>query len=1021
MAATDFLVNDTEDATSWELELDEIERNLDENGWDVAELIQRSRRLCKGRTFGSDAALRAKAYRCLLGISADDISSASKALESEIVAMRDAAVEMAATSTDTDPVVGGDEVDTLDEDSTAPLSQRANAAELKRRRDAARTVAEQWGLTDRQTRQMRAAVSVFCQRRASAGSVKWSKSLLLEVMASTFMTAGMEPAVTLAALEHTVGPWVPEPLYAPSDSDRHRAMARMVNVQFTFLLQYLDPALSHILATVRVDFLDFAWSWLTSLFAGAIVVGGSSGGAEGSSSESPSSTGVVHTLWDRYLTEGNPLMIFFMAAVILANSSEECQAIYNREYTHGPDGSSTNEKATKTRQALIAVLSSAPTQLSAEDVGDFIDFAKLYARAVPLAFCHQWRRSVFESDATQAPGTGTLLQMKSVACMTHPSEVWGAVGKGQGLNYVVLRLMNTRSGQQFASDKGTAVMPEGILDTSKIVAIDVQKCVFDDPSALDTLITDRMSASLDPETPSPGKPHICIMDNDFGSVSGGSVTSAMMDSGSEDMAVATVVSRLLARNIPNVSVGAGGFPALLAVSRGQRPTLVRPAQPQASGSSMGAKSWLGGMKGLNLGETTSKFADSLKGSTAGAMAMFGSKGSRTSESSTSPTTGTAATVVPSGKSGDDTKSQDQRRSSIGFGSFFGSKAVEEKAGTGASAAPAKSSGIEQQTQSNGGDQAQQTSQSGTDSTGSTAQFSMTSFKGFGMAMKEGLTKGLKQAQHEVAQVNQALFTPLAPAVPSDKGARSISEDAGAATLPTDHTARGRNFGDDADSGPKSEDPNSGHKTSPERQSKAAAGADIFAIGDEEEEDEGRASQPEPQGLQRSSSNEGSKRGSTASATGSTTASNALDPTEMIDVEGFLASLPTKGAGEVRRVFGCDRAMRDGVTGSIFPRPSLLVLTERQLRFVSVASHERNRSGIPDPHVIRLNDVKRITANKKNRHRLTFFIRDDRSPTQQRKEMLIVPEVHEVIAAVKEQVTIYNTEGLAASESSPVKQ
>nr|XP_006813860.1 PREDICTED: TBC1 domain family member 23-like [Saccoglossus kowalevskii] len=128
---------------------------------------------------------------------------------------------------------------------------------------------------------------------------------------------------------------------------------------FRLLLLYHDPELCNFLDTKRVTPDCYARLWLGSLFTNSCTLS------------------VVQAMWDIYVQQGDPFLVFFLSLVILINAREHILAL-------------TEEG----KQAIITNISSFPCQLEADDVEDFCTLAQYYASKTPQSFRREYQ-SIF--------------------------------------------------------------------------------------------------------------------------------------------------------------------------------------------------------------------------------------------------------------------------------------------------------------------------------------------------------------------------------------------------------------------------------------------------------------------------------------------------------------------------------------------------------------------------------------------------------------------------------------------------
>lgn len=117
------------------------------------------------------------------------------------------------------------------------------------------------------------------------------------------------------------------------------------------LLQYHDPELCSFLDTKRITPDKYCSSWFQSLYASTCNIK------------------VVIYMWDYYFQQSDPFFIFFLSLIMVINSRETIMAL--------------KEESTET---IINTIAGMPSDLEAEDVGDFCSLAQYYALKTPSSF-----------------------------------------------------------------------------------------------------------------------------------------------------------------------------------------------------------------------------------------------------------------------------------------------------------------------------------------------------------------------------------------------------------------------------------------------------------------------------------------------------------------------------------------------------------------------------------------------------------------------------------------------------------
>ncbi|TRY96459.1 hypothetical protein DNTS_027532 [Danionella cerebrum] len=119
---------------------------------------------------------------------------------------------------------------------------------------------------------------------------------------------------------------------------------------FRLLLQYHEPELCSFLDTKKITPDSYAINWLGSLFSSHCL------------------PEVTQALWDVYLQQADPFLIFFLMLIILVNAKE---GILSQE----GDG----------KEEIIKTLDLSPSLLEAEDIEDLFSLAQYYISKTPLS------------------------------------------------------------------------------------------------------------------------------------------------------------------------------------------------------------------------------------------------------------------------------------------------------------------------------------------------------------------------------------------------------------------------------------------------------------------------------------------------------------------------------------------------------------------------------------------------------------------------------------------------------------
>ena len=127
------------------------------------------------------------------------------------------------------------------------------------------------------------------------------------------------------------------------------------------LLLYHDPQLCNHLDSLKISFQEFSGSWFSSLLA------------------ADCGCGVTSQLWDLYIVNSDPWIIFFIVTVMLVNFRDTILEV-------GGD-----------RAELLARLARLPGQIEAEDIPDLVTLALVYSSRTPASFKSSYQETIFTS------------------------------------------------------------------------------------------------------------------------------------------------------------------------------------------------------------------------------------------------------------------------------------------------------------------------------------------------------------------------------------------------------------------------------------------------------------------------------------------------------------------------------------------------------------------------------------------------------------------------------------------------
>ncbi|XP_055593027.1 TBC1 domain family member 23 [Uranotaenia lowii] len=136
---------------------------------------------------------------------------------------------------------------------------------------------------------------------------------------------------------------------------------------FRLLLQYHDPELCSILDTKRVTPDTYAMSWFQTLFASTCTLE------------------VVLAMWDLYLQQSDPFLIFFLSLIMLINGREQILTMKS-----------------STKDELIGFLVNMPCEIEANDVMDFCSLAQYYSLKTPTSFKRDLLQILFGVQSSEA-------------------------------------------------------------------------------------------------------------------------------------------------------------------------------------------------------------------------------------------------------------------------------------------------------------------------------------------------------------------------------------------------------------------------------------------------------------------------------------------------------------------------------------------------------------------------------------------------------------------------------------------
>ncbi|KAF6031955.1 TBC1D23 [Bugula neritina] len=176
---------------------------------------------------------------------------------------------------------------------------------------------------------------------------------------------------------------------------------------FRLLLLYHDPELCSILDTKKITPDLYALQWFQGLFSSICDID------------------VCLNMWDVYLQQADPFLVFFLGLVLLVNAKEQIEGLGMED-----------------KDKIIETLKSAPAALEADDIEDFCSLAQYYASKTPQSFRRHYQSPLFGihkstgvPDGVQnLPESQALCLPVSIEELLHANEL----GAGEGVRYFVV-------------------------------------------------------------------------------------------------------------------------------------------------------------------------------------------------------------------------------------------------------------------------------------------------------------------------------------------------------------------------------------------------------------------------------------------------------------------------------------------------------------------------------------------------------------------------------------------------------
>uniref|UniRef100_A0A3P9JE06 TBC1 domain family member 23 n=1 Tax=Oryzias latipes TaxID=8090 RepID=A0A3P9JE06_ORYLA len=267
---------------------------------------------------------------------------------------------------------------------------------------------------------------------------------------------------------------------------------------FRLLLQYHEPELCSYLDTKKITPDSYSMSWMGSLFSSHCL------------------PEVTQTLWDSYLQQADPFLIFFLMLIILVNAKETIL---------------TQEGASK--EDIIKMLEASPSLLESEDIEDLFSLAQYYQSKTPLSL-RKMNQNLFGSSLVALKEEDTDLSQAMCLPVSVPEILQANQLQQDGVRFFVV---DCRPAEQYnAGHLSTAFHLDSdlMLQNPSEFALSVK-------SLLET-----QKQSLESGSIASGE-HLCFM---------GSGREE------EDMYMNMVLAHFLQKNKEYVSIAKGGFMAL---------------------------------------------------------------------------------------------------------------------------------------------------------------------------------------------------------------------------------------------------------------------------------------------------------------------------------------------------------------------------------------------------------------------------------------------------------------------------
>ncbi|NP_956781.1 TBC1 domain family member 23 [Danio rerio] len=267
---------------------------------------------------------------------------------------------------------------------------------------------------------------------------------------------------------------------------------------FRLLLQYHEPEFCSFLDTKKITPDSYAINWLGSLFSSHCL------------------PEVTQALWDVYLQQADPFLIFFLMLIILVNAKD------NILIQEGDN-----------KEEIIKMLEQSPSLLEAEDIEDLFSLAQYYNSKTPLSLRKE-NHNLFGSSLVALKEEDMDLSQALCLPVSVPEILQANQLQPEGVRFFVV---DCRPAEQYNA---------GHLSTAFHLDSDL---MLHNPSELALSVKSLLEAqkqSLESGSVASGE-HLCFM---------GSGREE------EDMYMNMVLAHFLQKNKEFVSIAKGGFMAL---------------------------------------------------------------------------------------------------------------------------------------------------------------------------------------------------------------------------------------------------------------------------------------------------------------------------------------------------------------------------------------------------------------------------------------------------------------------------